>query len=255
MLYSPAWSLFLRTSAYSFFGLCRLLVFGLLLAPALASAQQVLLQTDVALDTLPARTGPNRAWFGHLYAGLAPAVGPGAGLAVRYGLASAEWQLGGRLKRRLSGGLALSADLRYALLRYGLPDATARAAPPVVPGATNQSLSYQQLQGEVSLRLNPGRGRGNAVGTYLDVLAYGGRALSTRYAYTQTLPGRPTLEVSEANPAYLARWLGGVGLRLGRNSLALSGRYRLSDALRPVPGVSGPAEPPRWLLGLEWSWF
>ncbi len=70
-----------------------------LAAPA-AHAQQVLLHTEVARDTLLPRTGPNRRYFGHLYLGYGLVQGgSGAGLPLRYGLASSEVQLGGRRGR------------------------------------------------------------------------------------------------------------------------------------------------------------
>jgi len=235
--------------------LASLLALLTLNVPA-ARAQQVLLQTDVAQDTLPARTGPNRAWFGHLYAGVATTTSAGA-LGVRAGLASAEYQLGGRLKRRLGGFGALNADLRYAFLRYELDPGVARPAP-FGAGVERQSLAYQQLQAETSVRLNFDPRRGNTVGYYLDVLGYGSRALHTSYAYQEAAPGGGQRDVSLANPAFLARWLGGVGLRVGRGPVALSARYRLSPALRPASGLGGAGplpEPPRLLLGLELGWF
>ena len=214
-----------------------------------ARAQQVLLQTDVANDTIPARTGPNRRYFGHLYGGYALAAGSSA-LGVKRGFSSSELQLGGRLKRRLSPWLALNADLRYAYLRYNLATDVARLAP-FGTGFDQQFFSYHQLQGEASLRLTPGRRRGNTVGRYLDLLAYGGRALATSYATQAAAPGGGQLEIVTHEPPYLARWLGGVGVRVGSNSVALVGRYRLSSALKnsPLP------EPPRLLLGFEVGWF
>ena len=221
------------------------------LVPA-AHAQQVLLQTDVASDTIPARTGPNRRYFGHFYVGYALALGAGE-LGVKNGLGSSELQLGGRLKRRLGPYLAFNADLRYAYLRYTLADDYPRPAPFAGPHDT-ETLSYHQLQGEASLRLNPGRRRGNVVGRYLDLLAYGGPALAAIYATSDPAPSGGRVEVIAHQPSYLARWQGGVGARLGSNALALVGRYRLSDALRPVGPVALP-EPPRWVVGLEIGWF
>jgi len=232
-----------------------LLTLGLLVAAPAARAQQVLLQTDVAADTLPPRTGPNRRYFGHLYGsyGLAAGASP---LGVRYGFPSSEVQLGGRLKRRLGPYLAFNADLRYAYLRYSLtPDAMRPAPFNSGPGYgfsfDNQTISYHQLQGEASLRLSPSRRRGNTVGRYLDLLAYGGRSLAANYTASGPLASGGRREIVEHRPAYLARWQGGVGLRLGSNSVALVGRYRLSELL---PGIGLP-EPPRWVLGLEVSWF
>jgi hypothetical protein len=222
---------------------------ALLLAGPAAHAQQVLLQTDVANDTIPNRTGPNRRYFGHLYVGYALAVGPSA-LGVKRGATSSELQIGGRLKQRLGPCFAFNTDLRYAYLRYGLdPDAPRPA--PFGTGFESQVVSYHQVQGEASLRLNPGRRRGNTVGRYLDLLAYGGWAFATNYATEGPGPSGGRLEVVAHQPGYLARWQGGVGARLGSNAFALVGRYRLSEALRG-PGLP---EPPRWQLGIEVGWF
>jgi len=220
----------------------------LAVAPA-ARAQQVLLQADVANDTIPSRTGPNRRYFGHLYVGYALAVGPSA-LGVQRGLSSSELQLGGRLKRRLGPYFALNVDLRYAYLRYRLDPGVPRPGP-FGAGFESQYFSYHQVQGEASLRLTPYRRRGNTVGRYLDLLAYGGPALATTYATEGPGPSGGRLEVVAHRPDYLARWLGGVGVRVGSNSVALVGRYRLSNALRS----SGLPEPPRWQVGLEIGWF
>jgi hypothetical protein len=227
----------------------RALLLALLLAGPAARAQQVLLQTDVANDTIPNRTGPNRRYFGHLYVGYALAAGPSA-LGVKHGVASSELQVGGRLKRRLGSVFAFNTDLRYAYLRYGL-DPTAPRPAPFGTGFQSQAMSYHQVQGEASLRLNPARRRGNTVGRYLDLLAYGGWALATSYATEGPGPSGGRLEVVAHQPDYLARWQGGVGARLGSNSLALVGRYRVSEALRG-PGLP---EPPRWQLGIEVGWF
>jgi hypothetical protein len=226
------------------------------LAGPAARAQQVLLQTDVARDTLRPRTGPNRRYFGHLYVGYGLVVGgSGPGLPLRHGWGSSELQLGGRLKRRFTDHLALTADLRYAYLRYALAQDEGPKTPPFSTLHDTETLSYHQLQGELGLRLNAGlRPRGNVLGTYLDLLAYGGPAFATNHTTLDEPAGQGRLEVTRHEPPYLRRWLGGAGLRLGRGPLAIVGRYRLSEALRPAEGTTLP-QPPRWTVGIEIGWF
>ena len=226
------------------------------LAGPAARAQQVLLQTDVARDTLRPRTGPNRRYFGHLYASYGLVLGgSGAGLPLRYGVGSAETQLGGRLKWRLTDHLAFTTDLRYAYLRYSLAQDAGPKAAPFSPLHDAETVTYHQLQGELGLRLNAGfRPRGNVVGTYLDLLAYGGPALAANHTTIDENTSQGQLEVTRHAPPYLQRWLGGVGVRLGTGSLALVGRYRLSDALRPTESLR-PPEPARWVVGVEIGWF
>lgn len=228
------------------------------LAGPVAHAQQVLLQADVARDTLRPRTGPNRRYFGHLYAGYGLAAGPSSapGLPVRYGFSSTELQLGGRLKRRFTDHLALVGDLRYSYLRYGIAQDNGPKVAPFSDVHDTETLSYHQLQGELGLRFNAGfRPRGNVIGTYLDLLAYGGPALAANHSTTdEPTNGQGRIEATRHEPPYLNRWLGGVGARLGSGPLAVVGRYRLSEALRS-PSGSPISELPRWIIGIEISWF
>jgi hypothetical protein len=226
------------------------------LASSAAHAQQVLLQIDVARDTLRPRTGPNRRYFGHLYASYGLALGgSGAGLPLRYGFASSETQVGGRLKWRLADHLAFTTDLRYAYLRYALAQDAGPKAAPFTALHDIETLTYHQLQGELGLRLNAGfKPRGNVVGTYLDLLAYGGPAFAANHTTIDDNTSQGQLETTRHEPPYLRRWLGGVGLRLGSGSLALVGRYRLTDALRPSENLRS-TEPARWVVGVEIGWF
>ena len=222
-------------------------------ATVAARAQQVLVQANVAADTVKTTFGPNRRWFGHGYVGWALVAGPSsAGAAVRYGPLSAEARVGGRLKLRLGSTVALCGDLAYAYLRYEL----AQEAGKQVPAPTlhqQESLALHQLSSELALRLNYGR-RGNAVGSYLDLLAGGSWAAGTRHTTEDVpAPGIGASETTESGLPYLRRFGGSAGARLGFDRYALVGRYRLTSAF--APGYAAWPELPRWLLGLEVGLF
>lgn len=229
---------------------------GLLLTSGGARAQQVLVKGDVADDTLRTVFGPNRRYFAHAFGGGGLVLGPagGAGAALRYGLPSNELEVGGRFKRRYSQTFALTLAVRYALLTYAL----AQTGLKTVPNTTTyvrESLSLHQAQLEGGLRLNAGR-RGNVVGRYLELLAWGGWVAATSHN-TEDDPapnsGASTTETTEHGLAYLNRWPAGLGLRLGSNRLALTGRYRLTSSFRGMGG--GWPELPRGVLGLEVGLF
>jgi hypothetical protein len=225
-----------------------------LLAGPVARAQQVLVQANVAEDTLKTTWGPNRRYFGHLYAGYGLVAGRsgGPGLLLRYGLPSAELQVGARAKRRLSQVAALNLDLRYSYQAYGL----AQNQQKTVPAPTQhrrESWGVQQVQTEGSLRLNAGR-RGNSVGRYLDLGAWGGRVVATSHTTeNDPPPGATSVQTTARGLAYFRRWTGGVSARLGADRLALTARYRLTPAFGPAYAAF--PELPRWVVGLEIGWF
>ena len=225
----------------------------LLTAAPAARAQRVLVQATVANDTLRNAFGPNRRWFGHFYVGYGLVAGPaGTGAAVHYGLPSAELQVGSRLKRRCSQTLALTFDWRYAYRRYALVQ-NAQKTVPTPAQHRSESLGLHQLQPEIGLRLNTGR-RGNVVGHYLDLLAWGSWAFATNHATeADPLPGAKTLDTTETGLAYLPTFGAGTGARLGVDRYALTARYRLTPAW--AADYAAWPDLPRWTLGLEIGLF
>jgi hypothetical protein len=218
-----------------------------------ARAQQVLVQANVADDTVKTTFGPNRAYFAHAYLGYGLAAGPaGVGAALRYGPASAELQAGGRFKARLSNTFALNLDLGYAYQRYRLVQ-NERKIVPSPAQHRRESLGLHQVYSELSLRLNAGR-RGNAVGRYLDLLARGSLVTgSSRTTEDEPNPGIRSVETTEYGLPYVRRWTGGVGARLGLDRYALVGRYRLTSIFGP--NYASWPELPRWVLGVELGIF
>ena len=218
-----------------------------------ARAQQVLVQANVADDTVKTSVGPNRRYFGHFYLSYGLVAGPsGPGAALRYGARSSELRGGGRLKFRLSQAFALNFDLGYAYQRYDLAQQAGKILPsPVLH--RQEALGLHQLYAETSLRLNAGR-RGNAVGRYVDLLATGGWvALSSHSTEDDPGPGIGAVETTESGLPYVRRWTGAVGARLGIDRYAVVGRYRLSSTFGP--GYAAWPELPPWVLGLEIGLF
>ena len=232
----------------------RALAVGLsgLALPA-AQAQQVLVQANVADDTVRTTFGPNRRYFGHLWLGYGLMTGPaGRGAGLRYGAPSSELRGGGRLKVRLSQAVAANLDLGYAYQRFDLAQNGLKTVP--TPALhRRESLARHLLTAELSLRLNAGR-RGNAVGRYLDLLAGGGWVAATAHTTADDpAPGVGAVETTESGLPYLRRWSGGVGARLGVDRYALAARYRLSSAFGA--GYATWPELPRWVVGVEIGLF
>ncbi|WP_210515170.1 hypothetical protein [Hymenobacter terricola] len=243
----------LRVSKAPFSGKKAAIVAALLVAgSALAArAQQVLVHANVADDTVKTTFGPNRRYFGHVYLGYGLVAGP-AGAALHHGPSSAEVRGGGRLKLRLNQALALNLDLGYAYRRYGLAQNGQKTIPtPALHQSENFGL--HEVYSEASVRLNAGR-RGNAVGSYLDLLAGGGWVAATSHTTEDDPgPGIGSVETTERGLPYLRRWTGSLGARLGMDRYALTARYRVSPAFGP--SYSAWPELPHWLLGVEVGLF
>lgn len=223
-----------------------------LVLPA-AHAQQVLVQANVADDTVKTTFGPNRRYFGHAYVGYGLLAGPaGRGAALRAGLHSSELRAGGRFKVRFTQAVALTLDLGYGYQRYDLAQNDQKTVPTSAQHR-RESLGLHQLYSEIGLRLNAGR-RGNAVGSYLDLLAGGDWIAATSHSTDDDPgPGIGSVETTEHGLPYLRHWTGSVGARLGFDRYALVGRYRLSPAFG-ADYATWP-ELPRWLLGVEIGLF
>ncbi len=226
-----------------------------LLAARPGLAQRVLLRADPAADSVPARYGPNRAFYQHLYLGFASVVGrpAGPGADLRYPQ-SGEFFLGLRNKWRLNTALAAGIDVRYARLQYQLRQNSTKLLPNT---ATHyrEALSLSQVQLEPFGRLNFGR-RGNIIGHYLDLSAWGGWALNTTHTYEDRpgANGSARTQVKEQRPDYLRRWSWGLGARLGSGRYAAVARYRLANTFGPTADLTYP-ELPRWLVGVELGIF
>lgn len=221
--------------------------------PVVAWAQQVLVQANVADDTVKTTFGPNRRWFGHGYVALGLVAGSGeAGAKLHYGFTSAEARVGGRLKLRLSQSVALCGDLAYAYLRYELAQEAGKQVPSSVLHE-HESLFMHQLATEVALRFNYGR-RGNAVGRYFDLLAGGSWAAGTGHSTEDVpAPGISSVATTERGLPYLRRFGASVGGRLGLDRYALAARYRLSPAF--TSSYAAWPELPRWVVGIEVGLF
>ncbi|AIZ63862.1 hypothetical protein PK28_09480 [Hymenobacter sp. DG25B] len=215
-----------------------------------ARAQRVLAFTDVSADTAVQRTGPNRAYFQHFYAGYSPLVGSSqAGAPIKYG-STGEIILGWRQKWRFSQQLAVGADLQTVRLHANLRQTDAK----VVPNSLRherESLSWQQVQLGGFVRLNVGH-RGNVIGRYLDVGGWGGWAFATTHAFRDEPAAGPVkvLKVTEHGLSYAQRWQYGLSARVGSSRYALVVRRRFSSLYMGREADAWP-DLPRYSAGLE----
>ena len=203
-----------------------------------ATAQSVVLEEDVKSDTIVKKWGANRSHFQHLYFDLNFVVDPAEkGAEVRYGL-SHGIGIGYRYKKRLCNTFALGLDGSYRFFKYDIKQHKDKK----VPKGINYNGDYDKekykthtLSGEAFLRINVGK-RGNLVGNFLDIGAYGSWIFGFNHWYKQDYKenwynvNKPEKEtVSETGLNYVEDIEYGLRARIGINRYVLSVSYRMSD--------------------------
>jgi hypothetical protein len=209
------------------------------------SGQQVLLGEDLRGDTLVPDFGMNRKHYTHSYFGFHFVAGQAEDQAANVALGrSWSFEYGFRYKRRynqtFSGGFELLAK-RSSFH----PERFLEVEIPEDYSYNREKFVFLSMGGVVYQRFNYGM-RGNYIGRFVDIGAYGDMHMNVRHILR--LDGDPRLRIRRAGMDY-HEFLGyGVFLRLGFNNFVLRGTYRLSDIFKPEAGLAGF---PRISFGLE----
>ncbi len=232
----------------------RLLILAALLMalPVLTHAQQIVLEEDIAGDSLYDTWGPNELHFLHFYNGLGFVIGPGEGdsLEVASGF-SYQFSTGLRYKLRVSSWYAMGLDLQYRNTRYRLAQDSTKNFP-------NNALHKREaivdnaFELEYYNRFNIGR-RGNVVGNYVDIGVFGSYGFAFRHRYVnktdQANPdGAKVTRVVNRQLNYMNPVNYGVKARLGFSMFSFYGRYRISNIVKKNRGFG---ELPRLMIGIE----
>lgn len=217
-------------------------------------AQQVIMEQDVAKDTVPSDFGPNLKNFSHFYTafGIIAGAPHGYGTNIRYGNSS-DFNTGFRYKRKLSNFYSLGFDLGYGLTSFKLKQDSTK----ILPNAKlhyNEKINFNHLKLILYNRFNFGK-RGNHIGNFIDIAAYGDWEFSVKHIYTDKHPllnvdNATTTKVVNTGLAYTNPFNYGVQTRIGFNRYVLYGSYRLSELFKDP--FSYP-ELPRLIIGFQIS--
>lgn len=213
---------------------------GLLLTATAAQAQTVVMQQDVNQDTLETSWGPNKRHHIQRYIGFGLGIGTedrsfaGKELNdVKYGFGTGNIMLGMRYKFRLAEHYALGLDLGYNRQSYNFKQRDDKFFP--APGKFDKErLTLHNVALEAYQRINFGR-RGNHLGKYLDMGAYGEWNFSNVHLIKDEVEdplangGARKIKAKYKNLTYLHNLNYGVSARLGFGRWVVFGRYRLSD--------------------------
>lgn len=104
----------------------------------------------------------------------------------------------------------------------------------------------------LGLRFNFDRHRGNHLGWYMDISAFGGWNFLRRrntIVYDQLDDVNVRYKMTERKPPYTRRFTYGAEVRFGYAYISFFGRYRLADMFKPVNNQVYP-ELTRWTAGI-----
>ncbi len=210
-------------------------IFLLLGLPAIAQTE--LMSVDLGRDTIEAEdnTGPNRRFYvqNFVMGGLSidqpegdVKLRPLGGSAVAFGI---------RYKLKLTGLLALGAEISYQYNGYRINQDTQYLWPDSVfypdAGAVSnrrERIGFGNLQGGAFLRVNFDPKRGDNLGVFMDLGGWGGYNILSQYiAKKETSLGKREIKYSGLND--IERLHYGVMGRLGYNKVSVGAQYRLTD--------------------------
>ena len=229
-----------------------LILISFLLIVNIAYSQTVLMEENVKHDTIPPKWGKNLKHYGNFYIGYGFFADPSnKGAKIKYGN-SGEMLVGFRYKYKICNYYALGADLGLGFISYNLKDDEEKVLPDIV-NHDKEKINFSNLKLQVYQRINFDR-RGNSLGKYLDLGAYGGWNFGTKHYFKDKPDGTSfnIIEVTEKRLDYIEDLSYGIITRVGSNNWSVFAIYRLSDLFKKtelIP-VKYP-ELPKLVIGVE----
>jgi hypothetical protein len=228
----------------------RLFTLFFILYSLVAYSQDVLLEQNVENNEAKPLYGPNLRHYVHGYIGLGFPVATSSDQNFIKPVASADFNFGLRYKRRFTNFLALGFDLGVTSTAYKIKQEDSKTVPDAQVN-DKEKIQVNALLGDAWFRINVGR-RGNYIGNYLDIGAYGGWNFMKKHKTINTNADDEKVKVSTTRLSYVEDISYGFMARMGTNRYALTARYRSSDIF--VSGYDLP-ELPRLVIGVELGLF
>ncbi len=213
-------------------------------------SQDILLQQNVKADSIRPTYGPNLKNYMHGFVGLGFPFYTNEGLNYTKPGASINFDFGVRYKRKVTNFLAMGIDLGLNTASYKIKQNDSKTVPDNVIN-DKEKIQVNSIVSAAWLRINIGR-RGNFIGNYLDLGAYGGWNFQKKHKTTNTNNDGEKIKVSTSKLKYIESFSDGIMARIGTSQYSLTANYRLSDLFKSSYAMP---ELPRLIIGVEVGLF
>ncbi|MCF8294451.1 MAG: outer membrane beta-barrel protein [Bacteroidales bacterium] len=234
-----------------------ILLIGLIIGSMSLNAQDVVLEESVPDSLVEPKFGPNYRHFIHTFYNFGVMVTESAeATAVKAYKSGYQLPIGIRYKYKLNNHVALGTDIYYKWSWIYFD--TERSSSSVY---TQEMYNIGSWGLSPYLRINVGK-RGNTLGKFIDLFAYGDINSMRHYFYEQeTNSLDPMLlgnyaekvEVNYKKLSFMNTYNYGAGVRIGWKSYSFFAQYRLNELLleNEVPANLNAGEVPMLLVGFE----
>lgn len=221
------------------------------------NAQVILLQEDVIADTVQSTEGPNRERYKSTYTSFGLLFGPsennGSSILPYF---SYNVQSGARLKLKINKILSWGIESFFDFKSFRIKQSDAKTfggeAPSLHKKETFFVVAYDLA---FFTRINFDPKRGDFLGTYLDLGAYGGYNFLRRHKIVDTVNNQYGFEKGKyiaSNLKYVEKFNYGVTARFGFGGMSVYFNYRLSNLFKPYRDLNYD-ELPRFEAGLSFD--
>ena len=215
-----------------------------------AFSQDILLQQNVKADSVRPTYGPNLKNFFHGYVGIGFPFSRDDESGYTKPMASTNFDFGIRYKRRFTNYLAIGMDLGINSLSYKIKQNDSKTVPDNTIN-DKEKIQVNAVSSSAWFRINVGR-RGNYIGNFLDLGAYGDWNFQKKHRTTNTNTDNEKVKVTTSKLKYAEDFSFGVLTRVGIGRYALTARYRLNDIFKSSYNLP---ELPRLIVGFEVGLF
>jgi hypothetical protein len=195
-----------------------------------AFSQGILLQQNVKADSIRPTRGPNLKNYIHGYVGVGFPLYTNEEANYTKPVLSTDFNFGIRYKRKFTSYLAMGLDLGLTSTAYRIKQNASKTIPDTQIN-DKEKIQINTVVSSAYLRINVGR-RGNYIGNYLDLGAYGGWNFQKKHKTTNKNDEGEKVKVMTSKLNYIEDFSYGLLARIGMSRYALTARYRLSDVFK-----------------------